>query len=167
MATLFDAEGNEFEIDDALLAPDPEERKPQTPSEWAALRRANTAQKNAEKEAAAAKRDLAFLKAGIDPEDTRLSYFVKGYDGPFEVEKIKEAAVAAGFLQAPEQTPEQQAAQQALGASQRIAGAAVAAQAAPSADMARRQALEDAYKAGGMEGLTAAMNAVGIPSPLN
>ena len=169
MATLFDAEGNEFEIDDALLAgdPEPDDRKPQTPQEWAALRRANTAAKRAAEERDAAKREIAFIKAGIDPEDARLSYFVKGYDGPAEADKIREAAIAAGFLQAPAPTEGQAQAQVDLQAQQRVAAASTAAQAAPTADAAQRQALNDAYKAGGMEALTAAMAAAGIPTAIN
>lgn len=47
-------------------------------------------------------RELAFMRAGIDTTDTRLSYFAKGYDGPIEPAAIKEAAMAAGFLEAPQ-----------------------------------------------------------------
>ncbi len=40
----------------------------------------------------------AFRTAGIDPDDTRQSYFVKGYDGEVDAESIRTAAMEAGFL---------------------------------------------------------------------
>lgn len=52
----------------------------------------------AAKVAAQAKRELAFVKAGIDPDDEKMKYFVKGYEGELDSAKIKEAAEAAGFL---------------------------------------------------------------------
>lgn len=40
----------------------------------------------------------AFRSAGIDPNDNRQSYFVKGYDGEIDAESIRVAAMEAGFL---------------------------------------------------------------------
>lgn len=60
------------------------------------------AKRDAESRAARAERELAFAKAGIDLQDQRMSYFVKGYDGEIDSEKIKQAAVEAGFLGTPE-----------------------------------------------------------------
>jgi len=59
------------------------------------------AKREAESRAAKAERELAFAKAGIDLADSRLSYFVKGYDGEIDAEKIRMAAMEAGFLSAP------------------------------------------------------------------
>lgn len=56
------------------------------------------AKRDAESRAAKAERELAFAKAGIDLADPRLSYFVKGYDGEADPDKIREAAISAGFL---------------------------------------------------------------------
>lgn len=60
------------------------------------------AKRDAESRAARAERELAFAKAGIDLQDQRMSYFVKGYDGEVDAEKIRQAAVEAGFLGQPE-----------------------------------------------------------------
>lgn len=47
------------------------------------------------------KRELAFIKAGVDPEaDKRLAYFMDGYKGDLTAEAIKAEATAAGFLAA-------------------------------------------------------------------
>jgi hypothetical protein len=48
--------------------------------------------------------EAAFTKAGIPMDDPRIGYFVKGYDGELEPTAIREAAVSAGFIQAPPQT---------------------------------------------------------------
>jgi|TARA_B100000586_G_C20062989_1_gene407152 hypothetical protein len=39
-----------------------------------------------------------FRSAGLDPDDSRVKYFVKGYDGELSAEAIREEAVAAGFI---------------------------------------------------------------------
>ena len=44
------------------------------------------------------KRTEAFRSAGINPNDPRQAYFVKGYDGEIDPEPIRAAAVEAGFL---------------------------------------------------------------------
>jgi hypothetical protein len=62
------------------------------------------AKREAENRAANAERELAFAKAGIDLQDQRMSYFVKGYDGDADPEKIRAAAVEAGFIGKPEPT---------------------------------------------------------------
>jgi hypothetical protein len=46
----------------------------------------------------AAQRQLAFAKAKIDITDPKLSYFVKGYEGDLEPDRIRQAAIEAGFL---------------------------------------------------------------------
>ena len=43
-------------------------------------------------------RTEAFRSAGINPNDPRQAYFVKGYDGEIDPEPIRAAAVEAGFL---------------------------------------------------------------------
>ena len=50
------------------------------------------------------KRAEAFRSAGINPNDPRQAYFVKGYDGEIDPEPIRVAAVEAGFLTESEQT---------------------------------------------------------------
>lgn len=57
--------------------------------------------KAAQAELASLQRETAFRRAGIDPDDAKLRYFVKGYDGETEAEAIRTAAIEAGFLQPP------------------------------------------------------------------
>lgn len=54
-------------------------------------------------EKAELERELAFTKAGIDPDDPKMSYFVKGYDGEMEAEAVRKAALEAGFIEDQEQ----------------------------------------------------------------
>lgn len=69
--------------------------------------------------AAAAERELAFAKAGIDLNDQKLSYFRKGYDGDLDPEEIRSAAAEAGFIAPPAGSGDAQE----LAAQQRIANA--------------------------------------------
>ena len=62
-----------------------------------AIQRAETAEA-AVAVANAATREIAFLKAGVNPEDPAARYFVKGYDGELTVEAIKAAAIEARIL---------------------------------------------------------------------
>ena len=48
--------------------------------------------------ASAAARELAFVKAGIDPELPISKYFVKAYDGELTADAIREAGIEAGLL---------------------------------------------------------------------
>jgi len=43
-------------------------------------------------------RDKTFRSAGLDPDDARVKYFVKGYEGDLDVDAIRMEAEAAGFL---------------------------------------------------------------------
>ena len=58
-----------------------------------------------------ARRELNFVKAGINPDDPKTRYFVKGYDGDNTVEAIRQAAEEAGFIQSREaaEAPERDA----------------------------------------------------------
>lgn len=75
--------------------PDPldEEQVPQSDHEWAQLRRqAKEAQKERDAlqaQLAAATRDSAMARAGVDLTDPRAKYFVKAYDGDETPEAIK------------------------------------------------------------------------------
>lgn len=66
-------------------------------------------------ELAAFQRTSAFRDAGVDPNDPKARYFVKGYDGELTVEAIKAEAEAAGLLEQESTIPasEQRAAEQA------------------------------------------------------
>ena len=39
-----------------------------------------------------------FRSAGLDPDDSRVKYFVKGYDGDMDPEAIRQEASAEGFI---------------------------------------------------------------------
>lgn len=45
-------------------------------------------------------RENAFLKAGVNPDDPKAKWLVKGYDGDLTPEAIKTAALEAGVLKA-------------------------------------------------------------------
>lgn len=74
-------------------------------------------------EAEQAKRELAFVKAGIDPADSAAKYFVKGYDGELTVDAIKQAAVEARLL-SPAPTEEMQAEKNAWSRTNQVAAGA-------------------------------------------
>jgi hypothetical protein len=62
--------------------------------------------KQALAEAEAAKRELAFVKAGVPLDNPVAKYFIKGYDGEITPEAIRAAAEEANLV-----TPSQQAAE--------------------------------------------------------
>ena len=126
-------------------------------AEWAKLRRTEKARKQAEQEAAQAKRELAFYKAGISPDDKAASYFIKGYEGDLSVEAIRAAAEDAGFLRAA--TGGDEVDQAPVEASGRIDDAATGAVPVDTN-------LEDivaAFNEGGVESLVQSLKAAGAP----
>ena len=86
------------------------------------------------KEAEAAQRELAFVKAGVDLNNPVAKYFVKGYDGELSPEAIREAAVEASLI--PGSSSQMPAEQQAW---KRVANAAQAGVTSePPVDYAQR-----------------------------
>ena len=86
-------------------------------------------------ESESAKRELAFVKAGIDPASPMSKYFVKAYDGELSPEAIREAAVEAQLISPPDSVPTASEAQ----AWQRTAKIAAGSQTAePPVDWTRR-----------------------------
>jgi hypothetical protein len=80
-----------------------EDEQPDQPKDpvRAHLRKLEAENKALREQAAAAelaKRELTFVKAGINPDDPRAKYFVKGYDGELSVEAIRSAAEEASLL---------------------------------------------------------------------
>ena len=60
---------------------------------------AENAELRAQAEAASsAARELAFVKAGIDPDLPISKYFLKAYDGELTADAIREAGIEAGLL---------------------------------------------------------------------
>lgn len=131
----------------------PEQR---SDAEWAKLRRAEKAAKQAAAEAEQAKRELAFYKAGLSPDDPKTSYFIKGYEGDLDAEKIRVAATEAGFLQ-PEAEAEVDSAP--LEADARIADAVGGVE---GIDTSTLDSLAESYRSGGMEGMVEALRSAGV-----
>lgn len=77
-----------------------------------------------------AKREVNFLKAGIDPTEPKFKYFVKGYDGELSPEAIRLAAEEAQLV-----TPQQainEADKQAWQTTNKVAAGAESAPEGPS-----------------------------------
>ena len=99
------------------------------------LEKENAEAKKLLAEADVAKRELAFVRAGLDPLSAKHKYFVKAYDGDLNPEAINQAAVEAQLISPPESVPTANEAQ----AYQRIAKLAAGSQVAqPPVDWARR-----------------------------
>lgn len=152
-----------YDEDDQYGEGEGEGQKPdRSNAEWATLRKERKERAAAEERAAAAERQLAFISAGINPNDPRAAYFVKGYDGEMTVEAITEAAREGGFIEQPStqrSAQDDEARRQSLAASQRIA----AASAGGSLDVpASTEALDKAYLEGGSEAVLREAERMGI-----
>lgn len=58
----------------------------------------NAALKAKAEQASQAERELAFVKAGIDPNNPLSKYFIKGYEGDLNPDAIKAAALEAQLI---------------------------------------------------------------------
>lgn len=117
--------------------------------------------RRAAEEGKRAKRENAFLRAGIDIDDTKMAYFVKGYDGELDPTAIKEAAVEAGFL-APAQQTQDPAVQHAQQAQQKFVQASEGSVPEYGEDGAQ-MALEKAYTEGGEDAMLEVAKQYGVP----
>ncbi len=129
------------------------------------LRRAANSKKQLEQELNEARKELAFAKAGINPDDPKMKYFVKGYDGEMSSDAVRQAALEAGFLTAsPSQQAQQaQQVQQLAQSQQNVMAASVGA---ISEDMSENSALanlEAAMNEGGMSAMLDVARQYGIP----
>jgi|TARA_B100000401_G_scaffold385512_1_gene289289 hypothetical protein len=104
--------------------------------------------KEAEQEAASMAAQLesyqrrdTFRSAGLDPDDARVKYFVKGYDGELDAEAIRQEAMAAGFIGEDSPMPQPSVMNDALAVEQRIQAAGEGGEPVVSPD------LEDRIKA--------------------
>lgn len=90
----------DYDEDDDDGTPPPVKTPPPPPSnkDLRNLRRKAQERDQMEAELAQLKRERAFSKAGIDPDDPKAKYFIKGYDGDLTDEAIRTEAEAAGFL---------------------------------------------------------------------
>lgn len=149
---------DDYDDDDDDTDIDGDAQPERSSSEWAKLRRAEKARDKAVKELDALRRQNAFRDAGIDPNDPRLSYFVKGYEGEPTADAIKAEALKAGFLQ-PEVPVEPDDAP--IGMADRIATAALGA---PTATGSMTEAaLNQAFAEGGQPAMLQYLASQGIP----
>ena len=79
-----------------------------------------------------------FRSAGLDPDDARVKYFVKGYDGELDATAIREEAMAAGFIGADAPMPEPNLTNDALATEQRIQAAGEGGEPVVSPDLEAR-----------------------------
>lgn len=134
----------------------------QDPNDIKSLRRAANSKKKLEQELLAAKRELAFTKAGINPDDPKMRYFVKGYEGELSAEAVRQAALEAGFLASQQQAPDPQA--QAIAQAQdRVMTAAAGAIVEDSTEAAAYARMEQAMEEGGVDAMLAVAREYGIP----
>lgn len=124
------------------------------------LRRAASGKKKLEEELAQIRRELAFTKAGINPDDPKMRYFVKGYDGELTAEAVRAAAIEAGFLA--QQTSDPGLAQVAQ-SQDRVMSAAAGAITEDASEQAALSRLEAAMDEGGIEQMLEVARQYGIP----
>jgi hypothetical protein len=91
--------------DDDLVEDEDQEQEQEDPKaknrEAFLLRKAQTEAKKAQDALSAMQRERAFEKAGIDPEDPKFTYFIKGYEGELTADAVKAEAMKVGLLEAP------------------------------------------------------------------
>lgn len=116
--------------------------------------------RRAKEEAAQARRELAFIKAGIDLDSPTGKLFAKGYDGDVSIEAVKAAAVEYGVL-----TPERPAVPaEELQAHERFtqAAAGAVAQSDDQSAFAELEAAGDFFNGGSPEKVMAVLAKWGI-----
>lgn len=114
-----------------------------------------------EREVMTLKRENAFIKAGVNMDDPKMGYFVKGYDGELTSEAIKEAAISAGFMAAPAAAAPDPAVQQAQAGQAAVVAASAGTQPEFDTD-AVAYGMQQALAEGGMDGLAAYAQQYGI-----
>jgi ribosomal protein L12E/L44/L45/RPP1/RPP2 len=125
------------------------------------LRRAARGNKKLESENQILKRQLAFIKAGIDPDDPKMRYFVKGYEGELSAEAVRQAALEAGFLAS--QSSEDPQKQAVASAEQRVASASHGAIFEDASEEAALARMEQAMEEGGIDAMLEVAHQLGMP----
>lgn len=146
-------------IEDDIETDEIEESSDESPR---GLRRAANKSKKLESELAAMRRELAFTKAGINPDDPKMKYFVRGYDGEMNADAVRQAALEAGFL-ASQASSNDVAQQQAAASQQRVMTAAAGAIMEDSSEEAAYARMEAAMEEGGVEAMLDVARQYGIP----
>ena len=126
------------------------------------LRRAANKSKKLESELAEMRRELAFTKAGINPDDPKMKYFVRGYDGEMTADAVRQAALEAGFL-ASQASQDDRIQQQAAASQNRIMTAAAGAIMEDSSEEAAYARMEAAMEEGGVDAMLDVARQYGIP----
>lgn len=125
------------------------------------LRRAANKSKKLEQELSSTRRELAFIKAGINPDDPKMRYFVKGYEGELSADAVREAALEAGFLASqPQSDPTKDA---AAAAQNRVMAASAGGVYEDASEEAAYARLEQAMEEGGVEAMMEVARQYGIP----
>jgi len=89
--------------EDFLTEENQEQESGQKDRKWIRdLEKRAKAGESAKAEADAAKRELSFLKAGINLDSPQGKLFAKAYDGEFTAEAVKAAAEEYGVIEAPQ-----------------------------------------------------------------
>lgn len=109
----------------------------------------------------ALKRENAFLKAGINVDDPRMSYFFKGYDGELTADAILTAAKAAGFIAEQKQDPQTSA---DLASEQRVVAASSGGAAETATFQAAAQQMSEVLTQGGSQALAQLLAQQGVPT---
>lgn len=111
---------SDFDEFEDNFEPEPEPKRNPLRERMKELEAENKTLREQAAEAARLKRERAFSKVGIDPEDPAARYFVKGYEGDLEPEAIRQAAIEARLL-SPDPTPQDAEEQQAWGRTNQVA----------------------------------------------
>ncbi len=130
------------------------------------LRRAANSKKKLEQELAEARRELAFARAGINPDDPKMRYFVKGYDGEMTAEAVREAATEAGFLAIPQQSQQSAQTQQLAAAQGNVMAASAGAMPEDLSEQSALARLEAAMNEGGIDAMMDVARQYGIPTSI-
>lgn len=130
------------------------------------LRRAANSKKKLEQELAEARRELAFARAGINPDDPKMRYFVKGYDGEMTAEAVREAAMEAGFLATPQQSQQSAQTQQLAAAQGNVMAASAGAMPEDLSEQSALARLEAAMNEGGIDAMMDVARQYGIPTSI-
>jgi hypothetical protein len=137
------------------------EETQENPGDIKSLRQAASGKKQLEKELLETKRLLAFARAGIDPDDPRMKYFVKGYEGDLTAQAVREAATEAGFITV--KSSESKVPQEIAEAQDRVVSAAVGASVQNSNEAAILSQMEQAMQEGGVDAMLEVARQYGIP----
>jgi hypothetical protein len=107
-----------FEFEDEAVEDQPQPKNP-VRARMRELEADNKRKDELLAQASQAQRELAFLKAGVNPENPMAKYFIKGYDGELEVDAIRKAAEEANLIQSQgrhQETAQEQRAWSRIGA---------------------------------------------------